>query len=612
MLISHSGLVISAIFVVLAALLNLAGVRDYPLVELAVMLGLAAGSSWIIAYTLFTVVHWYSAMQLHSQQLLEITRDHRAELGQALKSLQSAYETQQHIQLELVWARQHAEDARRLKEQFAANISHELWTPLNLILGFSEVMYLSPQVYGEMTWTPGLRRDVYQIYRNSQHLLELIGDILNLSRFEMTGFDITPEPVQLAPFLRDTIEIVEHSIQGRATRFGLSVADELPVVELDCTRIRQVLLNLLNNACRFAEDGVIELSAQLIGQEVVISVRDTGPGIPASKLPYLFDEFYQVNPSLKRSRTGAGLGLAISKRFVEAHHGRIWVESEEGVGSCFSFALPVRERVAATQRLSPGGERSAAGMASHRCVLVVGAEGGALPVLKRSLKDCDVVQVRGSQDLADRILMLHPRMIVLNSDSAPDPEMRQALIATGVPVVECALPNNAEAAEEFGIHACLAQPVHAQTLLDEIDRVGAVQDILIAFSDRPSALLVERILESSDRSFSVRRVYDDEDGLAALAARRPDLVLLDTGAPQVDDLQLLKTMRARPEFATLPVIVLTKNIWRTEVQSENRFVVQHRDGFYPTEIFKFLNAVFDGLTPRYYRANGNASPLTLP
>ena len=133
-------------------------------------------------------------MQVRSQQLLEATRDHRAELSQALKSLRSAYETQQHIQLELVWARKHAEDARRLKEQFAANISHELWTPLNLILGFSEMMYLSPHVYGDVAWTPGLRRDIHQIYRNSQHLLGLIGDILDLSRFEMTGFNISTEP----------------------------------------------------------------------------------------------------------------------------------------------------------------------------------------------------------------------------------------------------------------------------------------------------------------------------------------------------------------------------------------------------------------------------------
>src|SRR5260221_13570901 len=120
------------------------------------MLALAAISSWLSAYTLFTAVHWYRTMQIRAMQLLEETRDHRAELSQTLKTLEIAYETQKHIQLELIWARKQADDTRRLKEQFAANISHELRTPLNLILGFSEIMYLSPEVYGDVTWTRSL------------------------------------------------------------------------------------------------------------------------------------------------------------------------------------------------------------------------------------------------------------------------------------------------------------------------------------------------------------------------------------------------------------------------------------------------------------------------
>ena len=256
MLMSNGGLFTAGIFVGrIIALLNLAGVRHYPLFEVTVVLVLAAGSSWLSAYTLFTVVHWYSTMQLRSQQLLDTTREHRAELGQTLKSLQSAYETQQHIQLELVWARKHAEDARRLKEQFVANISHELWTPLNLILGFSEMMYLSPDVYGEVAWTPGLRQDIHQIYRNSQHLLGLIGDILDLSRFEMTGFSITPEPPRWRRFCAMRSNRRAFGSGRRAAFRSVSVPDDLPTVEIDCTRIRQVILNLLNNACRFTECG---------------------------------------------------------------------------------------------------------------------------------------------------------------------------------------------------------------------------------------------------------------------------------------------------------------------------------------------------------------------
>ncbi len=303
------------------------GVHAYPFFEIMITLILAALTSWLSTYTLFTAVHWYGATEARSEQLLEETRDHRAQLSQALKSMEIAYDRQKKIQLELIWARKQSEDARRLKEQFAANMSHELRTPLNLIFGFSEIMYQSPEIYGEMQWPPVLRRDIHQIYRSSQHLLALIDDILELSRFEMTGFNLNLEAVALEPLLRDIFEIVQPMVRSRPIHIHLNVAPDLPVLEIDRTRIRQVVLNLLNNAFSFTEAGHIDITACYADHKVMISVSDTGTGIPPDKLPHLFDEFYQVDYSIRRSHGGVGLGLAISKQFVEAHGGRIWVES---------------------------------------------------------------------------------------------------------------------------------------------------------------------------------------------------------------------------------------------------------------------------------------------
>ena len=168
-LINNGGLITASGFISIIIGFVLVGNRAYPLIELAVVFTLAALTSWLSAYTLFTALHWYGAMESRSEQLLDETRDHRAQLSQALKSMEIAYERQKQIQLELVWARKQSEVARRLKEQFAANMSHELRTPLNLILGFSEIMYQSPEVYGNMSWPPVLRRDIHQIYRSSQH-----------------------------------------------------------------------------------------------------------------------------------------------------------------------------------------------------------------------------------------------------------------------------------------------------------------------------------------------------------------------------------------------------------------------------------------------------------
>src|SRR5690606_25852104 len=145
----------------------------------------------------------------------------------------------------------------------------------------------------------------------------------------------------------------------------------LPLLDVDRTRIRQVLLNLLNNALRFTEEGGVCLGAEQQGDEVMIWVCDTGPGIPAGKLSHIFEEFYQVDLSLRSSNGGAGLGLAISRRFVEAHDGRIWAESEVGVGTTFYVALPLPEQRLPLSRLHSSREMTSTSGGLQPALLVV-------------------------------------------------------------------------------------------------------------------------------------------------------------------------------------------------------------------------------------------------
>src|SRR5690606_12808113 len=202
--------------------------------------------------------------------------------------LNQALELQRRTQQELVRARNAADEARRSKERFAANISHELRTPLNLVLGFSEVMYKTPEVYGQIVWPPKLRRDISQIYRNSRHLIEMIDDILDLSRVEIAGFALNTEPTPLAPLIADVAEIAADMFRNHPARFVVEVEDDLPTLELDRTRFRQVLLNLLNNARRFTESGEVKLSARQTAQELIVEVSDTGIGVAPEKLPHIF------------------------------------------------------------------------------------------------------------------------------------------------------------------------------------------------------------------------------------------------------------------------------------------------------------------------------------
>src|SRR5262249_25223683 len=156
--------------------------------------------------------------------------------------------------------------------------------------------------------------------------------------------------------------------------------------EIDRTRIRQVVLNLLNNACSFTENGAVTLSARCADREVIVSVTDTGAGIPKEKLPFLFDEFYQADHSLRRIHGGAGLGLAISKRFVEAHGGHIWVESQEGVGSRFAFTLPSSEHYLEAHHLEMRTDNHLPIERSRPCLLVVEKDAAIVAMLRHYLK----------------------------------------------------------------------------------------------------------------------------------------------------------------------------------------------------------------------------------
>ncbi|MGC8787446.1 MAG: sensor histidine kinase, partial [Anaerolineae bacterium] len=195
-----------------------------------------------------------------------------------------------------------------MKEQFAANISHELRTPLSLILGFSEVMYFSPDIYGDMVWPPTLRHDVRQIYQNSRRLLDLVNDVLDLSRLDTDQMPICKELSDLGTVIREAIETVAPAIQNGKRGLHAEIPSGLPLLAFDRTRIRQVLINLLNNAARFTDQGSVTVAVNPGDQEIVVSVADTGSGIPEEELGKIFDEFYQVDMSIRRRREGAGLG----------------------------------------------------------------------------------------------------------------------------------------------------------------------------------------------------------------------------------------------------------------------------------------------------------------
>ena len=232
------------------------------------------------------------------------------------------------------------ETASEHKSEFLASMSHELRTPLNAIIGFSQV--LRERISGDLN----VKQEEYldDILSSAYHLLSLINDVLDLSKVEAGQIELAVAPFSLSDALDSGVVMVRERASVEGVQVELSADPEIDPVEGDERRIRQVVFNLLSNAVKFTpEGGVVAVSASRLNGEVRVSVSDTGPGVAPEDRERIFDEFQQADVGVRLGE-GTGLGLALSKRFVELHGGRIWVDSEVGAGSTFVFTLPARSQ----------------------------------------------------------------------------------------------------------------------------------------------------------------------------------------------------------------------------------------------------------------------------
>ena len=237
------------------------------------------------------------------------------------------------------------ETASKHKSEFLANMSHELRTPLNAIIGFADV--LGQKMFGELNE----KQNDYlnDIGTSGRHLLDLVNQILDLSKVEAGRMELEPSTFAPAETVRASLAFIRDRAAVHRIAIAAEIPADLPIVIADERKIRQVLLNLLSNAVKFTpDDGWIGVSVQAMDGELQVAVKDTGIGILPEDRAAVFEEFRQVGQPSDRSREGTGLGLTLAKRFVELHGGRIWVDSEVGKGSTFSFAIPIERKAAVT------------------------------------------------------------------------------------------------------------------------------------------------------------------------------------------------------------------------------------------------------------------------
>lgn len=564
-------------------------------------LSLAAGVlAWVATRPLYTALAWSWNTHERAVETTEELRDHQGRLNRTLKDLSSAYERLEQINRELERARAAAAEAQRLKSEFAATISHELRTPLNLIIGFSEVMVMAPHTYDGQQLPPAYRGDVGAIYRNARHLSHLIDDILDLSQLDARRMALHKERLQLAEVIDEALNAVSPLLDNKGLVAHREVPPDLPSLHADRTRIRQVMINLLNNAARFTERGSVRVAVLQGDGEVLVRVADTGIGIGPDDLARVFEEFRQADSSTRRRYGGSGLGLAISKRFVELHGGSIWAESRPGEGSTFCFTLPLSENVAAlTQR--PDWETWArfAPDGRDRLVALVTDDPELTRVFERQLHGFRVVAVEtaaGVRALA-HTEALHAAVVVRSSGGEAGTAVAELTeIHPALPVVLCTVGRATGAPRGTEASAHLLKPILREKLLTVLQRIGPqARDIVVADDDPEMVRLLQRMLRSASRRYRVRPAYDGVETMAQLRARRPDVVLLDILMPNMDGRRVLEEMRSSEELKDVPVVVITAREGETEAVTAESLAFTRGEGIPLVELLGHLNSTLDAL-----------------
>ncbi len=239
---------------------------------------------------------------------------------------------------ELVALNQQLDQANRLKSQFLANVSHEFRTPMNAIIGFTRLVMRKT----EAQIPPLQHANLQKVLISAEHLLSLINGLLDLSKIEAGRMEMTPVKFDLAELVHAAAATIEPMLKADRVALVTDVATDLPPLYTDREKLRQILMNLLSNAAKFTDEGVITVSASRAGEGIRLTVADTGIGMPPDALEYIFEEFRQVDMSSTRRHGGTGLGLAIVRRLVRLLGGQVHAESELGKGSAFTLTLPLR------------------------------------------------------------------------------------------------------------------------------------------------------------------------------------------------------------------------------------------------------------------------------
>ena len=618
-----------------------AGLRPGNLPQMLLPLFTLALFATVVSRVLYRTLAWMSQGYEQARENSEKASRQSAELALALKSLNQTSFALARVNEQLRAMVTVAEDARRSKQEFAASISHELRMPLNLIIGFSDVILSAPSTYNTRRLPPKLLADIHVIQRNAQHLMQMVNDVLDLSQMDVSHMTIVREPLQVGEFIQSSLGEFAQLVESRNLRLEVDIESDLPEIHADRTRVQQVLLNLLNNALRFTEQGSITIRVRLQvssapdewpGESIIFSVSDTGIGIPPDNLKRIFEPFIQADGAGQRKRGGTGLGLTISKRFVELHGGQMWAESTPGIGSTFHFTLPVQlpaETSNAEYTLQKVHRREV----GHLCV--VEPRPLIYRLLERRIQGIGLTHARSVEEMVTQAHVEPPEAVLINQpfDTSLQPQWQEEL--KHMPVLYCYIPGDLHSphtsATKSNVMRCfLVKPVLREQLYEALtdmlastpatapqstevpgeNNKGASSHsarILLIEEDDDTLQLIDRMLRAAPRTVLQNyrdiipfKVHTVEEALAVLRQDGAPLlqgIILDLANDTPHGPDMLHEMEQHEHLRSIPVCIISGQEPTGASMTSPYLTLTRQDGLTVQELIQSTTALMQIALP---------------
>lgn len=470
------------------------------------------------------------------------------------------------------------------KSEFLANMSHELRTPLNSIIGFSEV--LLEKTFGDLNEKQ--MRYASNIHTSGKHLLELINDILDLSKIEARKIELKYEKIPL----KETLSECQTLVKSMASKKNISLefeVEELPfIISVDPVRFKQIMYNLLSNAIKFTPDGgIVNVDATHVNGMLQISVKDTGVGIAKKHQEKIFEEFYQVDSSYSKKYEGTGLGLPLTKKLVELHGGKIWMESELEKGSTFSFTIPQRLEEGISE--APAVEAIPAPVKEEGkpTILVVEDEKQASELLTIYLEEAgyQVICAFDGMEAIEKAKELKPSLITLDVILPKKggfevlQELKSLPETKDIPVIIISIVQNEELGLSLGAAAYLIKPIDKKELIHTLGDFSFTTKVkekpvnILVVDDNPKDVeLLTSILEPE--GFGIIKAYGGKEGIELAIERYPDAIILDLLMPDVSGFEVVHRLKGDPRAKDIPIFLYTiKDLSEEEKKSLNDHVI---------------------------------------